>query len=89
MYEDHDLGGNTHLQAPELNMIDLVNQSITGRREELCGVVLREPSPELSATCAPSDVLSIKRGMVRENRQARAAQMDANRGHGKAQQKCP
>jgi hypothetical protein len=75
VYEYHDLGGNTHLQAPELNMVDLVNQSITGRREELYDVVVREPSPELFLPPPGVDVerLSIKRGMVRETQQAHAA----------------
>ena len=42
-----DRGGNIHLQAPALNMLDLVNQSITGRREEVYDVVLGEPDPSL------------------------------------------
>jgi hypothetical protein len=61
-------GHNTHLQAPALNMFDLVNQSITGRREEVYDVVLREPMAEMflpppGVTVTP---LTIKRGIVLE-----------------------
>lgn len=47
LYLDLDSGGNVHLQAPALNMLDLVNQSVTGRREEVYNIVLREPDPSL------------------------------------------
>ena len=75
VFEYHDVGGNTHLQAPALNMFDLVNQSITGRREEVYDVVLREPMAEMflpppGVTVTP---LTIKRGIVLEPRSANEA----------------
>lgn len=47
VYQYLDGGGNLHLQAPALNMFDLVNQSITGKRQEVYDVVLREPDAKL------------------------------------------
>ena len=75
VYEYHDLGGNTHLQAPQLNMFDLVNQAITGRREELYDVVLREPPAEVFVPPpgAPVGQLSEKRGMVAVRKEAHVA----------------
>lgn len=88
VYEYHDIGGNTHLQAPELNMFDLVNQSITGRREEVYDVVLREPPAEvfLPPPGVPVEPLTTKRGMVLESRQAHEA-AHKRELHGEAQYK--
>lgn len=70
VFEYHDVGGNTHLQAPVLNMFDLVNQSITGRREEVYDVILREPMAEMFMPPPGVNVTRVatKRGIVLEPR---------------------
>lgn len=55
VYAYVDLGSNLHLQAPALNMFDLVNQAVTGRREEVYDIVLAEPDAALFAP--PPDAL--------------------------------
>jgi hypothetical protein len=67
-------------------MFDLVNQSITGRREEICDVILREPPADLFVPPPGVNVTRIeaKRGMIREPRVAQARdQASAASHHGK------
>ena len=87
VFEYHDVGGNTHLQAPSLNMFDLVNQSITGRREEIYDVILREPPADLFVPPPGVNVTRIeaKRGMILEPRVSHEARHQASAAshHGK------
>jgi hypothetical protein len=64
-FEYFDAGGNVHLQAPALNMFDLVNQSLTGRREEVYDITLKEPDPALFVPPQSAIVASLSeaRGM--------------------------